>query len=315
MQIVVTGGAGFIGSTLVDRLMSAGHSVTVIDNLSGGDKSFLAAHAGSRRFRFVKADVRDSKRIARVLHPEIDLVFHLAANADIARGVVDPTLDFEHSVVATFSLLQAMRQHGIQQLVYTSGSGVYGDRGLSYFSETYGPLQPVSMYGASKLGAEGLISAFVHLYDMQAWVLRPANIIGPRATHGVVFDFIKRLKKDPTQLRILGDGRQSKAYLHVDDVIDALLMVQKKAKAQINFFNLSSTSFINVNQIADLVIRAMALKKVKLSHTPGKIGWKGDVPVIRLRNARIAKLGWRSHYTSAQAVKATIAALLTDPRF
>src|SRR5450432_2305306 len=315
MEIVVTGGAGFIGSTLVDRLMSAGHSVTVIDNLSGGDKSFLAAHVGSRRFRFVKADVRDSKRVARALHPEVDLVFHLAANADIARGVVDPTLDFEHSVVATFSLLQAMRQHGIKKLVYTSGSGVYGDRGLSYFAESTGPLEPVSMYGASKLGAEGLVSAFTHLYDMQAWILRPANIIGPRATHGVVFDFIKRLKKDPTQLRILGDGRQSKAYLHVDDVIDALLMVQKKAKGQINFFNLSSTSFINVNQIADLVIRAMDLKKVKRTHTPGKIGWKGDVPVIRLRNAQIAKLGWRSHYTSAQAVKATISALLTDPRF
>ncbi|HEY3255441.1 MAG TPA: SDR family NAD(P)-dependent oxidoreductase, partial [Polyangiaceae bacterium] len=163
MEIVVTGGAGFIGSTLVDRLMSAGHSVTVIDNLSGGDKSFLAAHVGSKRFRFVKADVRDQKKVTRALHSKIDLVFHLAANADIARGVVDPTLDFEHSVVATFSLLQAMRQHGIKKLVYTSGSGVYGDRGLSYFSETYGPLAPVSMYGASKLGAEGLISAFVHL--------------------------------------------------------------------------------------------------------------------------------------------------------
>lgn len=315
MEIAVTGGAGFIGSTLVDRLMSSGHSLTVIDNLSGGDKSFLAAHARSPRFRFVKADVRDTKKVARALHPKIDLVFHLAANADIARGVVDPTLDFEHSVVATFSLLQAMRQHGIKKLVYTSGSGVYGDRGLSYFSETYGPLAPVSMYGASKLGAEGLISAFVHLYEMQAWILRPANIIGPRATHGVIFDFIKRLKQDPTQLRILGDGHQSKAYLHVDDVVDALLLVQKKAKARLNFFNLSSASFINVNQIADLVIRGMALKKVKLSHTPGKIGWKGDVPVIRLRNAAIAKLGWRSHYTSAQAVKATISALLTDPRF
>ena len=208
-----------------------------------------------------------------------------------------------------------MRQHGIKKLVYASGSGVYGDRGLTYFSETYGPLQPVSMYGASKMGAEGLVSAFVHLYDMQAWILRPANIIGPRATHGVVFDFIKRLQKDGTQLHILGDGKQSKAYLHVDDVIDAFLLVQEKGKEQLNFFNLSSSSFITVNEIADAVIAGMGLKKVKRTHTAGKIGWKGDVPVIRLHNKQIAKIGWKSHYTSAQAVKATIASLLKDPRF
>jgi UDP-glucose 4-epimerase len=314
LNVVVTGGAGFIGSTLVERLMSAGHSVTVIDNLSGGNKSFLDAHMGSPRFRLVEEDVRNTARLIDALGPDVDLVFHLAANADIARGVVDPTLDFEHSIVATFSLLQAMRHHGIKKLVYTSGSGVYGDRGLMYFTEKHGPLEPVSMYGASKLSAEGLVSAFAHLYDMQAWILRPANIIGPRATHGVVFDFIKRLKADGSQLRILGDGRQSKSYLHVDDVIDALLLVQKKAKGKINFFNLSSTSFITVNEIADQVISAMGLRKVKRTHTPGKIGWKGDVPVIRIRNTQIAKLGWRSHYTSAQAVKATIAALLDDPR-
>ena len=178
-------------------------------------------------------------------------MYHLAANADIARGVDDPTLDFEHSIVATFSVLQAMKHHGIKKLVYTSGSGIYGDQGLRFFTETYGPLQPVSMYGASKMGAEGLISAFVHLFDMQAWLVRPANIIGPRSTHGVVFDFIRKLQKDPTQLKILGDGKQSKAYLHVDDIIDALLLVQRKAKGRINFFNLSSTSFITVNRIAD----------------------------------------------------------------
>jgi len=314
MNVVVTGGAGFIGSTLVDRLMSSGHSVTVIDNLSGGDRSFLTPHLGSPRFRLVEEDVRNTEPLIDVLRADTDLVFHLAANADIARGVEDPVLDFQHSIVGTFSVLQAMRHHGIKQLVYTSGSGVYGDRGLSYFSEDYGPLEPVSMYGASKLGAEGLISAFAHLYEMRTSILRPANIIGPRVTHGVVFDFVRRLKQDGSRLRILGDGRQSKAYLHVDDVVDALLLVQKKAKGRIQFFNLSSNSFITVNQIADLVIRGMGLKNVKRTHTPGRVGWKGDVPIIRLRNARIAKLGWRSHHTSAQAVKATIASLLNDRR-
>ncbi len=314
MNIVVSGGAGFIGSTLVDRLMASGHAVTVIDNLTGGDASFLAHHRGSPKFRLVVEDIRRTGAVIEALDREVDLVVHLAANADIARGVEDPTLDFENSIVATFSMLQAMRHHGLKKLVYTSGSGVYGDLGLSYVSETHGPLEPVSMYGAAKLGAEALISAFVRLYGMKAWILRPANIIGPRATHGVVFDFVRKLKRDPTRLQILGDGKQSKAYLHVDDVIDALLLVQRKGKQPVNFYNLSSSSFITVNRIADLVIRGMGLEKVKRMHTPGKIGWKGDVPIIRLRNARITKLGWRPKYDSARAVEATVASLLTDAR-
>lgn len=314
MKIVVTGGAGFIGSNLVDRLMELGNSVTVIDNLSGGRKDFLAHHMGSDRFQFHNVDVRDTDKLQSILGRDTDRVIHLAANADIAKGVEDPTLDFQHSIVATFSLLQAMRQCGIRQLVYTSGSGVYGDRGTAYSSESYGPLEPVSMYGAAKLGAEGLISAFANLFDMQAWIFRPANIIGPRATHGVVYDFVKRLRKDSTQLRILGDGRQSKAYLHVSDVIDALLLAPQKAKDRVNIFNLSSNSFITVNEIADLVIDLMGLKKVKRNRTGGKIGWKGDVAIIRLRNARIRKLGWKPRYNSAEAVKATIEALLKDPR-
>jgi len=171
------------------------------------------------------------------------------------------------------------------------------------------------MYGASKLGAEGLISAFVHLFGMQAWVFRPANIIGPRSTHGVVYDFMRKLLKNPRELKILGDGRQSKSYLHVNDVIDAFLMVPRKAKAPLSFYNLTSRSFITVNRIADLVISGMKLRGVERTHTPGKIGWKGDVPILRLNGARLAKLGWKPKYDSARAVSATVAALLADPRF
>lgn len=315
MNVIVSGGAGFIGSTLVDRLMKAGHRVTVIDNLSGGDESFLAHHARSPRFRLVVQDVRNTKALVRALGPKVDLVYHLAANADISRGVEDPTLDFEHSIVATFSMLRAMRHHGIKKLVYTSGSGVYGDRGHTFLSETHGPLEPVSMYGASKLGAEALISAFVHLFDMQAWMFRPANIIGPRSTHGVVFDFMRKLRKNPRELKILGDGKQSKSYLHVEDVIDAIFLAQKKSKAPLSFFNLSSKSFVTVNRIADLVISGMKLDNVRRTHTPGKIGWKGDVPVIRLTSDRLRKLGWKPKYDSERAVAATVKALLADPRF
>jgi UDP-glucose 4-epimerase len=314
MKVFVTGGAGFIGSNLVDRLMDAGHFVTAIDNFSGGRADFLQRHFGSGRFRLVEGDVRDTDRVVRELDPETDLVFHLAANADIARGVDDPTLDFDHSLVATFSVLQAMRERGVRRIFYTSGSGVYGDRGLAYSPESHGPLLPVSMYGATKLGAEGLISAFVALFAMQAWIVRPANILGPRATHGVVFDFVRRLRADPTTLKILGDGKQSKAYLHVDDVIDAMLLIVKKAKSKINIYNLSSGSFITVNEIARLVISSMKLGRVKIARSANKVGWKGDVAIVRLRSTRLKALGWRPKHTSAQAVRATVKALLEGAR-
>lgn len=314
MNIVVTGGAGFIGSNLIQRLLHKGHSITVIDNLSGGNIDFIRPYFTSSRFQFFKVDLRNTGQLKRVIPKKTDLIFHLAANADISRGVEDPTLDFQHSAVATFSLLQVMRQHGLRKLVYTSGSGVYGDLGTKYSSETYGPLKPVSMYGATKLCAEGLISAFAHLFNIQAWIVRPANIIGPNATHGVVFDFIRRLHSNPRELRILGDGKQSKTYLYVDDVVDALLLVQKKAKERVNIFNLSSNTFITVNEIADLIIQSMGLKGVQRTHTPGKIGWPGDVAIVRLHNTAIRKLGWKSHYTSRQAVQATIDSLLKDPR-
>lgn len=310
MNVVVTGGAGFIGSNLVDQLVGAGHKVTIIDNLSGGRRAFIEHHVRGGKAAFIKLDIRRHDELVKALPKNTECVFHLAANADIARGVHDPTLDFEQTTVGTFSLLRAMQARGIKQIVYTSGSGVYGDRGLAYSSEAYGPLMPVSMYGATKLSAEGLISAFCHLYDWRAWIVRPANIIGPRATHGVVYDFVKRLLADPTHLKILGDGKQSKAYLHVADVIDAVMTVWKKAKERVAFFNLSSNSFITVNEIARLVLREMALDDVKIEHTGGKIGWKGDVAIVRLRNTKLARLGWRAKYNSASAVSATVRALL-----
>ena len=312
LNVVVTGGAGFIGSNLVDRLMQAGHRVTVIDALRGGRREFIAHHLKSERFRFVKLDIRSTEKLKKAIPAQTHVVFHLAANADIARGVHDPTLDFEQTTVGTFSLLQCMKERGVKQLVYTSGSGVYGDRGHSFTTETHGPLLPVSMYGATKASAEALISAFCHLYDMRAWVVRPANIIGPRCTHGVVYDFVKRLLDNPAYLRILGNGKQSKAYLHVDDVIGALLVAWQKGKERVNIYNLSSRSFIDVNAIAKIVFSEMKLRGVRVEYTGGAIGWKGDVAVIRLRNQKLARLGWHAKHDSASAVRATVRALLKD---
>ena len=316
MNILVTGGAGFIGSTLVDRLMAADHTVTVVDNLMGGDRSFLAQHAGSPRFRLLVQDVRNTDALIAALEgANIELVYHLAANPDISRGIEDPTLDFENSIVATFSMLQAMRHHGIKKLFYTSGSGIYGDLGSKYIPETHGPLTPVSMYGASKMGAEALISAFVHLFGMQAWVLRPANIIGPRSTHGVVFDFIRKLQEEPERARHPG-RRQA------EQGVPARRRRHRRhhaGAAQGEGADLVLQPVVELvhhgQPIADLVIKGMKLQGVKRTHTPGKIGWKGDVPVVRLKNARLAKLGWKAKYDSARAVSATIAALLADPRF
>jgi UDP-glucose 4-epimerase len=311
MNIAVTGGAGFIGSTLVDRLMKAGHRVTVVDNLQGGRREFIAHHLRSPRFRFAKLDIRKTKELAKVLRGT-DVVFHLAANADIARGVHDPTLDFQQTTVGTFSVLMAMKANDVRQIFFTSGSGVYGDLGRRFIPESHGPLMPVSMYGASKACAEALISAFAHLYDWRVWVLRPANITGPRATHGVTHDFVKKLTRDPTYLQVLGDGKQSKAYLHVDDVVDAILLSWTKSKERINIFNLSSQSFVTVNEIAKIVVQEMKLAGVRVERTGGKVGWKGDVPIIRLRNDRLARLGWRASYDSAGAVRATVRAMLRD---
>ncbi len=314
MRVVVTGGAGFIGSHLVDRLMSRGHTVTVLDNLRGGDMEFLTRHRGSPRFRFVNVDVRREKRVSRALGTKTDVVFHLAANADIARGAEVPALDFEHSIVSTFSVLNAMRERRVRKLVYTSGSGVYGDLGTAVSTERTGPLTPISMYGAGKVGAEGLISAFAHLYGMQAWIVRPANITGPRATHGVVLQFVQRLMYIPTTLRVLGDGRQTRSYLHVADVLDALFIVFRQAKERVNIFNVSGNTFLTVDAVAALVMRGMGLRCVKVVHTGGSAGWKGDVPEVRLAAGPLRALGWRPRYTARAAVTATVAALLRDPR-
>lgn len=312
MRLLVTGGAGFIGSHLVDFLLQKNHKILVIDNLSWGKKSFLVHNFKNSNFKFIKADLLDSKKLNSIIPKDIDTVFHLAANSDIMRGASDPSIDLKNTTLATFNLLNMMRLKGIKRIFYTSGSGVYGDVGSAYTAEDFGPLLPISMYGATKLAAEGMISAFSNLYDMQAWILRPANIIGPRATHGVIFDFIKKLKKNPKRLSVLGDGSQSKSYLYIDDVVLAIDSIWRKVKKQISVFNIASTTFVSVADIAKIVTKQMDLPNIKLIYAKEKRGWKGDVPVVRLRNSKLMKLGWRSHYTSREAVQKTVNLLLKE---
>ena len=308
MKCLVTGGSGFIGSHLVDYLLKEGHFVKVYDNLSGGNYAFIKHHEKNKKFSFVKADLQDLKTLKKETKG-IEMIFHLAANSDISKGILDPRIDFDQTIQNTFNVLLAMRDNKIKKLFYTSGSGIYGDVGSTYTKENFGPLVPVSMYGASKLSAEAIIYAFSNFYDIRVWILRPANIIGPRLTHGVIFDFIGKLKKDARNLRILGDGKQSKSYLYVLDVIRCIDLVTKKTKEKINIFNIASNSFITVNSIADVIVKEMEIKPKRI-WTGGKIGWKGDVAKVRIDNGKILKIGWKPKYNSKEAVRKTVRVVL-----
>lgn len=311
LHCLITGGAGFIGSQLADNLLSQGHKITVLDNLSWGKKEFFAHNLENKNYQFIKIGLLNTSQLFKKFPKNVDIVFHLAANSDIMRGTLEPAIDLRNTTIATFNLLEAMKSSGAKKIFFTSGSGVYGDVGKTYTKESFGPLLPISMYGATKLSAEAMISAFVNLYDMQAWVLRPANIIGPRATHGVVFDFINKLKKNPKELKVFGDGSQSKSYLYVEDVIAAINIVWKKSNESFNLFNISSDSFIKVSEIAEIVVGSMGLKdKTKIKYTGGNRGWKGDVPIVRLDKNKIYSLGWKPKYSSKEAVIETIRLIL-----
>lgn len=312
MKTLVIGGAGFIGSHFVDRLLAEGHRVTVFDNLSTGRKAHLNSVATNTRFRFISGDILKGRALEKAVKGQ-ELVFHLAANSDIMRAMRDPGLDFEQGIRATFRVLEAMRAAQSAKLVYFSGSGVYGDFGRTFVDESYGPLNPKSMYGAAKLSSEAMISAYSHLYGLQAWIFRPANIIGPRPTHGVVYDFIRKLQHNPKRLDILGDGRQSKSYLHVRDLLDAVFFTLGKARAPLNQFNLASETYLNVRGIADIVTEAMGLKGItRMYFGKSERGWKGDVPHYRLSIKAIKALGWKPSMTSEAAVERTALEILAE---
>ncbi len=313
-KIFITGGAGFIGSHLTDLLVAYRRKTTVYDNFSSGKKEFLNTSINNEFFTLMQADMLEKETFFKSLPKDTDMVFHLSANADVSKGFLDPTLDFNQTIIATFNLLETMRKKNIKNLVYFSGSGIYGDVGKTFTKESYGPLLPISMYGATKLSAEGLISAYSHLYGIKAYIFRPANIIGNRATHGVTFDFVNKLIKNPKELEILGDGKQSKSYVYVDDLLEAVFFGIEKGHDMVNIYNVSSDDFITVNTIADIVIRTMNLKNVKISHTKGKGGWPGDVPVIRMDNTKIVKTGWKAKYSSTEAVKKTVIEILKELR-
>lgn len=284
----VTGGAGFIGSHLIDRLVDSDR-ITVYDNLSSGRREFIQHHLGKGNFNFVQADLLDFDALNKAIASH-DVVFHLAANPDARIGITNTNLDLQQGAVATYNLLEAMRLNEISEIVFASSSTVYGEAGTNAVAEDYGPLLPISLYGAGKLACEGLISAFCHLFDMQSWIFRFANVVGPRASHGVIFDFINKLSQNPRELEILGDGTQEKPYLYIDDCLNGILFGWEHSQEQVNVLNLGADSSTNVTAIANMVVAAMRLDEVRFNYSGGSRGWRGDVPQVRFDMTRMKDL-------------------------
>ncbi len=306
-KIIVTGGAGFIGSHLVDKLIDLGNEVTVIDNLSGGKREFLEQAFATGKCELIVEDLFTHEDLPSLFQGH-DAVFHLAANADVKRGAEDTGIDLEQNVQVTHRVLDATRAAGIKLFVFTSTSTVYGNASEIPTPEEYGPCLPISLYGASKLAAEGYISAFADLFEMDAVLFRFANCVGPRSTHGVTFDFVNKLRASPNKLVILGDGKQKKSYFHVTDCIDAIIFGVVHREKKVEVFNVGSTDYIDVTTVGECVVEAMGLENVEFEYTGGTqggAGWKGDVKVMLLGIDGLAERGWRPKYDSRDSVLAT----------
>jgi len=304
----IAGGAGFIGSTLAHYLIkNPENQIVVYDNLSSGDIHFLDDICHLNNLKIVLDDIKNFDRL-RIKMAGSDVVFHFASNADIAAAVNNPLIDFENGALLTQNVLEAMRINGIKKIIYASGSGVFGKTRGRVAHENYHPMIPISTYGASKLYGESLISAYCNMFDMDGKAYRFANVVGRRQTHGICFDFIRRLKEYPKKLHILGDGKQIKGYIHVDDVIDGIMMT-KDSRNQYDYFNLAPKDRITVTEIADAVVEEMGLKNVEYEYTGG-LSWKGDVADIKMSSGRARKYGWRPQYTSKEAIRKSIREML-----
>ena len=301
MTYFITGGAGFIGSAVVDRLAKR-NGVTVYDNLSTGREEFISEHFGEEFFRFVKGDLLDVGKLAKEMRGH-DSVWHLAANPDIRKGTESTMVDLEQNTVATYNVLECARRNDIRSFVFSSTSTIYGRANVIPTPEDYGPCLPISLYGASKLACEGLVSAYAELYGIRSWIFRFANIVGHRSTHGILFDLVQKLNKSPRTLEVLGDGKQRKSYLLVEECVDGMIYGFKHAKDRLNYFNLCANDQITVKRIVDVLVEESHLKNVKVKYTGGESGWKGDVPRFLLSNKKMAKLGWKPKHTSEEAIR------------
>jgi UDP-glucose 4-epimerase len=312
MRILVTGGAGFIGSRLVDRLVGEGFRVRVVDNLSSGRVENLRRHIDSNAVELVVGDLKDPQVALRSVE-DVDVVFHFAANPEVRVGSIDPGVHFNENIVATFNLLEAMRRKNVKEIVFASSSSVYGEPDSIPVGED-APLRPVSVYGASKASCESLIHAYTKLYGLRAVVLRYANIVGPRMRHGVVWDFIVKLRGNPGELEVLGDGSQVRSYMHVSDAVEATITAWNRGGGGYQVYNIASEDWIAVDEVADIVVEAMGLKDVRKKYKPvlHGVGWPGDVKRIALKIDKLKSVGFKPRMSSREAVRTTVEELLEE---
>ena len=319
MKTMVVGGAGFIGSHLCDALLANGHKVVCVDNFSLGTKENIRHLQKNDKFTLYETDAADKNALDEVFDktkPEI--VYHLAANSDIQASAVNPDVEYRNTYTTTYNVLYCMRKYGIKKLFFASTSAVYGDKRDVILDENTPNLSPISYYGAAKLGSEALISAFTYMNDLCSLIFRFPNVIGPRLTHGVLFDFIRKLQKDGSHLEILGDGRQTKPYIYVTDLINAIIrftLADDVKRTGVSLYNLGVDGETSVTHIADMLCEEMGLNAVQYHYTGGEGGWKGDVPRFRYCIDKIHKEGWKAEYTSDDAVRKTIQNVLNTSSF
>jgi UDP-glucose 4-epimerase len=304
MNYFITGGAGFIGSSLADRLLADGHRVTVYDNFSTGFREFIAEAAKNPSFTLVEGDLLDEKRLTEAMKGA-DFVFHFAANADVRFGADHPRRDLEQNTIATFNVLNAMRENGVREIGFSSTGSIYGEPEVFPTPEDAPfPIQ-TSLYGASKLAGEGMIAAFAEGFGMRGLIFRFVSVLGERYTHGHVFDFYKKLKDDPKRLHILGNGQQRKSYMYVQDCLDAMLLAAAKADKKVNILNLGVDGYCQVNDSAGWICQTLGLSP-EFTYAGGERGWIGDSPFIHLDTKRIQALGWKPKLSIKEGVVKTV---------
>ncbi|HSP14829.1 MAG TPA: NAD-dependent epimerase/dehydratase family protein [Thermoanaerobaculia bacterium] len=307
MRVLVTGAAGFIASNLIPRLLARGDEIWGVDNFFLGKRAYVAKH---ERFHFHEFDLLDLQKVIGLFETaKPDLVWHLAANSDISYGTTYTDFDLKGGTLVTYNILEAMRRTGVKKIIFSSSGAVYGEPSVMPTPEDYGPIFPISLYAASKVACETLVTAFVHNYDMRCWIYRFGNVVGPNPTHGVIHDFVLRLRENRKELKVLGDGTQSKPYVYVEDCIDGIEFGCAQASDAVNCYNLAVDDQTSVTEIAEWTIEAMGIdrRSIEVKYSGGPRGWKGDVPQVKLDTRRMTKLGWRPKLSSREAVRRTIA--------
>ncbi len=309
----IAGGAGFIGSHLARKFINEekNSKVVIYDNFSSGRMWHLEDIVDSTNLKIIEGDIKDVELLVNSMKG-CDCVYHFASNPDISKAVTQPDIDFWEGTFLTNNIVEAIRKNGIKKLIYASGSGIYGDTGFNEAAEDYRPMVPISTYGASKLAGEALISSYCFMFDINAAAFRFANVVGPNQTHGVGYDFINKLIANPSELDILGNGTQSKSYIYVYDVLNAIRLVETKFLNGFSYFNVGTDDYITVKEIADIVVKLMKLDNVRLNFGKSDRGWKGDVPVVRLNSEKIKKLGWRRQFSSGEAIEKSVLSMIEN---